>query len=144
MKKQSLLGLFCMLLFGCNNSVAPMIGSAPTALQPCSDKPNCVCSIETRAKFQVKPISIVLDQANLFEPILPLLNQLGEFRLERIEGNYLHGTFTSRLFRFKDDLELLYHPDQKLLHIRSASRVGYSDLGVNRKRINQFRRLVLP
>ena len=57
------------------------------------------------------------------------------------EGNYLHAEARSFLFRFVDDVEFLVDPQQKLIHFRSASRVGYSDLGVNRARMEQFRKL---
>ena len=53
------------------------------------------------------------------------------------EDNYLHATFTSKLFRFVDDVELLLDGDK--VHVRSVSRVGYSDLGANRKRVEAIR-----
>lgn len=60
-----------------------------------------------------------------------------------VEDNYIRAEFVSKIFRFVDDVEF-YFPDKKskelLIHVRSASRVGYSDLGVNRKRIEQIRR----
>lgn len=55
------------------------------------------------------------------------------------DEHYLHFEFTSRIFRFVDDFELLLNEEQKIIHIRSASRVGYSDLGVNRKRVEKIR-----
>jgi uncharacterized protein (DUF1499 family) len=54
--------------------------------------------------------------------------------------NYLAATFSSTIFGFVDDLELRIDPVQKVIHIRSASRVGYSDAGVNRKRIALLRK----
>jgi uncharacterized protein (DUF1499 family) len=54
-------------------------------------------------------------------------------------GDYLWATFTSRVFRFVDDLELRMDRDARVVHVRSASRVGYSDLGVNRKRVERLR-----
>ena len=60
-----------------------------------------------------------------------------------VEDNYIRAEFVSKIFRFVDDVEF-YFPDKKseelLIHVRSASRVGYSDLCVNRKRIEQIRR----
>ena len=56
-----------------------------------------------------------------------------------ISDSYLHAEFTSAIFRFVDDLEFLADDTAKVIHVRSASRVGYSDLGVNRKRIGQIR-----
>jgi uncharacterized protein (DUF1499 family) len=57
------------------------------------------------------------------------------------DGGYLHATFTSRIFRFVDDLELRLDGENGIIHLRSASRTGYSDFGVNRKRAEQFQAL---
>ena len=57
------------------------------------------------------------------------------------ETYYLHASFTSRIFRFVDDFELRLDVAQNVIQMRSASRTGYSDLGVNRKRSEQFRKL---
>ncbi len=53
--------------------------------------------------------------------------------------NYLRAEFTSRIFRFVDDVEFLFDDSLKYIHVRSASRIGRSDLGVNRKRIEEIR-----
>jgi uncharacterized protein (DUF1499 family) len=68
---------------------------------------------------------------------------LKQSKIVVVEDNYIRAEFVSKIFRFVDDVEF-YFPDKKskelLIHVRSASRVGYSDLGVNRKRIEQIRR----
>ena len=61
-------------------------------------------------------------------------------RLVESDDIYLHAEFTSLLFRWVDDVELLFVPEEKLLHFRSASRVGHSDLGVNRRRMSRLSR----
>jgi uncharacterized protein (DUF1499 family) len=53
-------------------------------------------------------------------------------------SEYTHATFTSSLFRFVDDFEVRIDSTGQLLHLRSASRVGYSDLGVNLERAQEF------
>jgi uncharacterized protein (DUF1499 family) len=59
------------------------------------------------------------------------------------EGDrYLHYEFTSLLFRFVDDVEFLFDDETKTVHFRSASRTGYGDFGVNRRRMEQIRSLV--
>ncbi len=55
--------------------------------------------------------------------------------------SYLAATFTSSIFRFVDDLEIRVDSDQKMIHLRSASRVGHSDRGVNRERIERLKSL---
>ena len=54
-------------------------------------------------------------------------------------NEYIHAECTSLIFRFVDDVEFLLDEEKYLIHVRSASRVGYSDLGVNRKRIETIR-----
>ena len=58
--------------------------------------------------------------------------------VQQDDGSYLHATFTSPVFRYVDDVELRLDEDHGLIHIRSASRVGRSDFGVNRKRIERI------
>ncbi len=55
------------------------------------------------------------------------------------EADYLAAEVRSALFRFVDDVELAFDDDAKVIHFRSASRIGYSDLGVNRKRMQRIR-----
>ncbi len=58
-------------------------------------------------------------------------------------ADYLHLTFRSLIFQFVDDVEFQIDLDSNLLHFRSASRWGYSDLGVNRRRMQQITELLL-
>ena len=58
----------------------------------------------------------------------------------KAEMNYIHAIFKSALFRFVDDVELSFDDQRKVIDVRSASRTGYSDLGVNRKRVEEIRR----
>ena len=58
------------------------------------------------------------------------------------DDSYLHFEFTSLLLRFVDDVEFLFDEESKTIHFRSASRVGYGDFGVNRRRMEEIRKLV--
>jgi len=55
------------------------------------------------------------------------------------DGSYLWATFSTRIFRFIDDLELRMDEESDVIHVRSSSRVGYSDLGANRRRVEDLR-----
>jgi uncharacterized protein (DUF1499 family) len=57
------------------------------------------------------------------------------------KDDYIHAEYTSALFRFVDDVELYFDKAKKIIHVRSASRVGYGDMGVNRKRVEELRAL---
>ncbi len=62
-------------------------------------------------------------------------------KIEEEHDGYLWATFASRLFRFVDDVEFRMVSIDGIIHVRSASRVGYSDLGVNRRRVERLRTL---
>ncbi len=64
-------------------------------------------------------------------------------RSSRVTDDYLHAECSSAVFGFVDDLELHLRPAEKLIAVRSASRVGHSDFGVNRKRVEQLRSLLI-
>ena len=106
-------------------------------LKICGNKPNCVCSLDSREEFNINPIITKLDLEEIERRIL----SLPRVKLVEKENNYLHFVFISLIFRFKDDLEI-YLGDSGKLHIRSSSRVGYSDLGVNRNRVESLRKLL--
>ena len=67
---------------------------------------------------------------------------LPRIKLVEEDGDYLHYEFTSRLLRFVDDVEFVFDDESKIIHFRSASRIGYGDYGVNRDRMEKIRSLV--
>ena len=71
-----------------------------------------------------------LRHALLAEPRITLVSE---------EGGYLHAEARSLIFRFVDDIEFLLAPAEGLIHVRSAARTGYSDVGVNRRRVERIR-----
>ncbi len=126
--------LACLpLLSACAGEPPQNIGNLDGRLADCPDSPNCVCSFETRASHFIEPLD-----ANLAQ-LQQVLLGLPEARIVSLEGNYLYAEFTSRLMGFVDDVEFLYDAGAGVTHVRSASRLGYGDLGVNRKRIEALR-----
>lgn len=65
-------------------------------------------------------------------------------QIEEVDDHFLHATFRSRLFRFTDDVACRLDNDTNSIQIRSASRVGYSDFGINRKRVEELRKRLCP
>jgi uncharacterized protein (DUF1499 family) len=65
---------------------------------------------------------------------------MNRVRVVMLEDDYIHAEFVSSVFRFVDDVEFYFDDEQKLIQVKSASRVGYSDLGVNRRRIEKIRK----
>ena len=117
----------------------PQTGLRAGKLRACPDSPNCVVSeSDQRPSMRVEPIAF----AGGAEPAMGLLARVversgGTVREE--SAGYLWATFTSRVFRFVDDVEFRVDAARHVIHIRSASRAGYSDFGVNRKRVEALR-----
>lgn len=109
-------------------------------LRPCPDRPNCVSSEEIKAPAQVEPLSFQGPPDVAWARIKETIRYAGG-EIEQEGDTYLRATFASRLFRFVDDVELRMDAAENHIHIRSASRLGYSDLGVNRKRVEKLRDL---
>jgi uncharacterized protein (DUF1499 family) len=108
-------------------------------LSPCPTSPNCVCSYDDDKRHSIESLEAHNDPEADLDRLVQLLEQFPRTKVVTREENYLHVEFTSRLFRFVDDVEFLIDSEQDTIHVRSESRVGYSDFGVNRKRIEQIR-----
>ena len=117
-------------------------GLVEGTLSKCPNKPNCVCSEQKDdVNHYIDPIII---PQNITFDTLPILKNVirdmgGTICAEK--ENYLASTFSSSIFGFVDDFEIRIDSIQKVIHIRSASRVGYGDMGVNKKRTELFKKL---
>ncbi|KOO14707.1 hypothetical protein AKJ18_12375 [Vibrio xuii] len=132
MKKAALLSIAMLGLTACSQGVQTMTDRTAS---PCGDKPNCVSTQEQREKYQLAPFTLTAN-ANL-DSIEQAALKLPGAKTAVKEGGYLRIECTSKIMRFVDDLELKVDGDT--LAVRSESRVGYSDFGVNRKRADQLR-----
>ena len=112
-------------------------------LSKCPDKPNCVCSEYETSSHYVEPLVIPDNPA--FDVFAALINTIKEMggRVQSERGNYIAATFSSAIFGFIDDLEVRIDSQRKVIHIRSASRVGHSDMGVNRERAVLLKKLYI-
>lgn len=116
------------------NGKAP--GLVESKLAPCSSKPNCVCSeYPDDSSHFVEPIDVShVNTGQHFYKLRKAIEATGGKIITESEL-YISATYTSGIFRFVDDVEIRLDKEGQKLHIRSASREGYSDLGVNRKRV---------
>lgn len=99
-----------------------------------NDRPNCVSSLGTGRQF-FPPWGYSVTSAQAKRLIADELQQIPRAQIVAEEHNYLHATFTSKLFKFVDDVEFVIDDASKFVHFRSRSRVGYYDLGANKKRM---------
>jgi len=110
-------------------------------LSPCPDKPNCACSEyrDDSAHF-IQPLPIAdTPVAVAMQKLEKIISALGG-SIETSRENYIAATFSSSLFGFVDDVEARADADARVVHLRSASRIGHGDLGANRKRVEEIRR----
>jgi uncharacterized protein (DUF1499 family) len=115
------------------------IGLNNGQLSSCPKSPNCVVSQNGDEVHSIAAIPYQSDRATAKETLLKVLSVVPRTQVIEQTDNYIHTESTSRLFKFVDDAEFYFPEDEKLIQVRSASRVGESDLGVNRRRIEQIR-----
>lgn len=109
-------------------------------LRPCPSTPNCVCSQNPPGRGAIAPLAFQQSPERAMEALRGVVEGLARTRVIRASRDYLYAEVRSRLFGFVDDLEFHCDRRQRLIHVRSASRVGYSDLGVNRRRVEAIRK----
>ena len=115
------------------------LGADNGSLSPCPDKPNCVCSEAADERHAIAPLSLHDTTTQSLDQLADIVAHMAGARVVARDENYLRAEFTSRLFRFVDDVEFYVPPDATSVHVRSASRLGHSDLGVNRQRVETIR-----
>jgi uncharacterized protein (DUF1499 family) len=135
-----LLGLSLVMVFSaCSNHGPGVIGPQGGKLAPCPDRPNCVCSDAADPRRRVAPFALQGPAAEAWQALEAHLTTLRRVQLVTVSPFYLHAVFRSRVFGFSDDVEFYLRPQAGEIAVRSASRTGYFDFGVNRRRIEAIR-----
>ena len=104
--------------------------------RPCPDSPNCISTQAnpTNETHFIKPLTYHTSRQKAIEIIHHVITDMPRTKIITLSSNYIHIEFTTTLWRFVDDVEFYFPADQKVIHFTSRSRIGYSDLGLNRKR----------
>lgn len=114
-------------------------------LAPCPDTPNCVSTEASRESQRVPTVPFTDTPASALARARAAVLAEPRTTIDVEREGRLHAECKSFLFRFVDDVDIVVDPVARVYHFRSASRVGRSDLGVNRKRIARIAaRLALP
>ena len=123
-----------IILSSCSGVVPLTIGQ----FAKCPEKPNCVSTKNSSIKNTIKPIFYKGSYENAKQNLLLAIKTFGSAKVKKELDQFIHVEFTSNIFRFIDDVEF-YLTEQGVIHFRSASRIGHSDLGVNRRRVEMIR-----
>lgn len=136
-----MISILSIFLVGCTGA-KPKLGINNLKLLQCPSSPNCVSTQATDKTHFIEPIILESSPLKVKEMIVKILSQLHQSKIIETKDDYIRAEFSSKIFGFVDDVEF-YFPDTKskktTIHMRSASRLGYSDLGANRKRIEEIR-----
>jgi uncharacterized protein (DUF1499 family) len=108
-------------------------------LAACPASPNCVSSEAERPSQRVEPLKLAVPAEQAWPAVRQAVASLPRTRLVTQDAHHLHAECSSAVFGFVDDLELVLRAEQGVVALRSASRVGYSDMGVNRRRVEKLR-----
>ena len=107
-------------------------------LAPCPNSPNCVSSLATDEDRRVAPLKVAQTRQASMARLQALLRQLPRVEFDVVGQSRIQARFSSRLLRFVDDVTF-YVREDGMVEVRSASRVGYWDLGANRRRVESLR-----
>lgn len=131
---------FTIMFMQCSTDPKMKPGGKGRELSPCPKSPNCVSSLSEDESHYVKPLAYEGAVEKAKKKLIGVISSMKRSEIVAAEDNYLHATFVSFLFRFVDDVEFYFDNDRRIIHVRSASRTGYSDLGINRKRVEEIRK----
>ena len=127
-----------LVAFGCAGAGKWKAAAGP--LTPCPASPNCVSSQTADPGHKMAAMPYTGTEQAAMERLAAILAAMPRVQIVERREHYLHAVFVSKVFRFKDDVEFVTDDAAKVIHFRSASRLGYSDFGANRKRMEDISR----
>jgi len=134
-------GATAILFSGCGGSRPENLGLGNGRLKSCPSSPNCVCSMDLGSSSFIAPFGYASDLVKAGQVLRQVVKAQADAKIVRDEPEYLHVEFRSRLLGFVDDVEFYLPSGVQQVEVRSASRLGWWDMGVNRKRIERLRQL---
>lgn len=140
-QKKGLLSLLLLAIFS-HGATGGELPVQDLQLAPCPDSPNCVSTLSDSETHAIAPFRYTTTMAEAKAGVKQIVGEMRRTELVQEEEGYLHYEVSSLLFGFVDDVEILFDDGSKTIHFRSASRVGYSDFGVNRNRMEDVRKMV--
>jgi uncharacterized protein (DUF1499 family) len=135
-----ILALSLFFVDGCSGKRPDGIGIDSSGLRGCHKSPNCVSSEAKDEQHAIESFRLKRDFDVSWSLFHDEIESMPRWIIVTATDNYIHVECKSRIFRFIDDLELYFNSSNGIISIRSASRIGYSDFGANRRRVELLRR----
>ena len=127
-----------LVVAGCTSAPAGDSGEVlDERFAPCPDSPNCVSSFAEDELHAIEPLPLPSRQP--MDTLQEIVASMPRTTIVTVDGDYLHVVYRTLVFRFADDVEFRIDEAAGVIHVRSASRVGYGDMGVNRNRVEAIR-----
>ena len=121
-----------------NSNVAIPAGVGEGVLAPCPESPNCVSTLATDGQHKIEPLALTQSPTDAISDLAEIVVAMGNSRVITKNKTYLHVEIRSSLWNFIDDVEFLVDEESGKIESRSAARMGYSDMGVNKARYEKI------
>jgi uncharacterized protein (DUF1499 family) len=133
-------GILSFMLFGCSGKHLQVNDDNTMELSGCYPLPNCVSSTTWVIYNSTSPFELAIPAGEAWVKIKDVIRNMPRTEIVEEDDVYIHAKCTSRVFRFVDNFELLLHPEQNQISVRSSSTIAIWDLNVNRWRIYELRK----
>jgi uncharacterized protein (DUF1499 family) len=140
----ALLGTIAAMLAARNAGPPASLGVRAGGLAPCSAAPNCVSTSTLDPAQAIAPVPFTIDPDEARAVILDLLASEPRTTLVRADEDYIHALYRSPTIGFPDDTEFYIDTSAGVIQMRAAARMGYSDLGANRARMERISAALAP
>jgi len=133
------MGVIIIYMFVKNNLIPNNLGVNNGMLAKMPKTPNAVSSQTEEKDKSIEALEFRENLVNSKKRVIKAIESYGNAKIIKNETNYIYVIFTTGLMKYHDDVEFYFDESKKLIQIRSASRIGYSDMGLNRERYNKIK-----
>ena len=107
-------------------------------MEPCPSSPNCISTVAEKKRKKLPPLPFKTDVKEDKAAMKKIITTYPRTKLISEREDYLHFQFVTKLGNFTDDVEFYFDGENRLIHFRSASQKGWSDMGANRRRMKRI------
>jgi uncharacterized protein (DUF1499 family) len=133
------MGVIVVYMVAKNNLTPKSLGVNNGKLAKMPNKPNAVSSQTDEKDKKVEALEFRENLNTSKGKVISAIESYGDAKIIKNENNYIYAVFTTGKMKYHDDVEFYFDENEKRIHFRSASRIGYSDMGLNRERYNKLK-----